>query len=68
MNDVKKDELVSEIRNRLENLVTKIQKQFQGVQMSITNIELLNETTLSLVINVNQTRSDVIFVDLYKTE
>lgn len=68
MNNIKKDELVSEIRNRLGNLVTKIQKQFQGIQMSITNIELLNETTLSLVINVNQTRSDVIFVDLYKTE
>ena len=68
MNDVKKDELVSEIRNRLGNLVTKIKKQFQGIHMSITDIELINETTLSLVINVNQTRSDVIFVDLYKNK
>lgn len=68
MNDVKKDELVSEIRNRLGNLITKIKKQFQGIQMSITDIELINETTLSLVINVNQTRSDVIFVDLYKNK
>lgn len=68
MNNVKKDELVSEIRKRLGNLISIMQKKFQDVAMSITDLELIGDSTLKLVINVNQTRSDEIFVDLYKSK
>lgn len=60
-----KDELKSEIKKRLENLIKKINKS-ASVEIKISEAYLVSEDTLKLIIEVNDVKSDEILVDLYK--
>lgn len=64
--DTKKADLVSDIRHRVDTLISKIQDKVSGVSMSLVELALVNETTLKIIIDVNQIKSDEILVDLYK--
>ena len=63
--NIKKKDIVSEIRSRVNILITKIKNKFtQTLNISIVSLELLDETKLRLVISVNQIQSDEILVDI----
>lgn len=65
LTDVKKDELVREIRSRVERLVNKIKTKFtKTLSINIESIEIIDETKVKLIINVNQVKSDDILVDI----
>ena len=65
LTDVKKDELVRNIRNRVEILVNKIKDKFtKTLSIEIESIEIIDETKVKLVINVNQVQSDDIVVNI----
>lgn len=63
MSNVKKDELGTEIRSRISTLVSRMKKQFEGVEISIGSLELLDEERVLVNINVND-YSDSISIDL----
>ena len=65
LTDVKKDELVRNVRNRVEILVNKIKDRFtKTLSIEIESIEIIDETKVKLVINVNQVQSDDIVVNI----
>ena len=65
LTDVKKDELVREVRGRVERLVNKIKTKFtKTLSINIESIEVIDETKVKLTINVNQVKSDDILVDI----
>lgn len=64
--DTKKADLASDIRRRVDVLISKIQEKVSGVTVSLAELALINETTVKIIIDVNQVRSDEILVDLYK--
>ena len=65
LTDVKKDELVRNVRNRVEILVNKIKDKFtKTLSINIESIEIIDETKVKLVINVNQVQSDDIVVNI----
>ena len=65
LTDVKKDELVRNVRNRVEILVNKIKDKFtKTLSIEIESIEIIDETKVKLVINVNQVQSDDIVVNI----
>lgn len=65
LTDVKKDELVRNVRNRIEILVNKIKDKFtKTLSIEVESIEIIDETKVKLVINVNQVQSDDIVVNI----
>lgn len=64
--DTKKADLVSDIRRRVDTLISKIQERVSGITISLAELALVNETTVKIIIDVNQIKSDEILVDLYK--
>ena len=63
--NTKKDELKAEIKNRLEGLIKKI-KNSVSADIKISEAYLVSDDVLKLIIEVNDVKSDEIFVDLYK--
>ena len=67
LTDTKKDELVSEVKYRVESLVNKIKEKFgRGIAIEIESLEIIDETRANLIIRVDQIRSDNILIDLYE--
>lgn len=67
LTDTKKDELVDEVKYRVESLVSKIKEKFnRGLSIEIESIEIIDETRAKLIIRVDQIRSDNILIDLYE--
>lgn len=65
--DTKKADLLSDIKSKINSLLSKIQnKVSKEISISVAEAVLIDETTVKLVINVNQVKSDEILVDLYK--
>lgn len=65
LTDVKKGEVVREVTNRVESLVSLLQGKFGSkATISVSSIELINEEKISIIINVGD-YSDTIDVDLY---
>lgn len=65
LTDVKKDELIRTIENRVNSLVNKIKNKFKkDLSIDIESIEVIDETRVKLIINVNQIQSDDILVDI----
>lgn len=60
-----KDELKTEIRKRLEDLIKKI-KNTVSADIKIIEAYLISEDVLKLIIEVNDVKSEEILVDLYK--
>lgn len=60
-----KDELKTEIRKRLEDLIKKI-KNTVSADIKISEAYLVSEDVLKLIIEVNDVKSEEILVDLYK--
>ena len=64
--DTKKADLANDIKRRVDVLISKIQERVSGVTISLVELALVNETTVKIIIDVNQVKSDEILVDLYK--
>lgn len=65
MTDVKKNEVLSEIRGRISSLISKIKRKFNSnPNIQIVSLDLIDETRVRLVISVNQIQSDDIMVDI----
>ena len=63
--DTKKNEIVSEIRGRINSLITKIKSKFpSNPNISIVSLDLIDETRIKLVISVNKIQSDDIEVNI----
>lgn len=67
-NDVKKDEIVSEIKSRVSQLANQIKNRFNSSRYNIevTSIEILDETRVRITITVNENISDTITLDVYE--
>lgn len=60
-NDVKKDEIISEIQSRVSQLASKIKDKFGGkYNIVVDSIEVLDESRVRITITVNGTESGVI--------
>lgn len=62
--DTKKDEVMSTIKSRINNLLKRIQKQFTGVTISIDSIEVVDSKKVRMTITVNDYSS----TDIYNYE
>ncbi len=68
LTDTKKDELVSEIRSRVRELVEKIEKKFNSIRnisIEVKEIDLIDEERARVVIEVND-YGEEIEVNLYE--
>ena len=65
MTDTKKDEIRRVATDRLNKLVSKIQKNFNDVSIRLSEPALIDETTLKVILDVNQIQSEEILIDLY---
>lgn len=61
--NTKKDELKTEVDNRLSDLINKFKKEFTGIDINIVNSALIDETKLKLEISVNEI-SDIISINI----
>ena len=66
MTNTKKADLAIDVKNRLDQLIDKLQSRVSNVKITLVEAALINETTLKVIIDVNQVRSGDILVDLYK--
>lgn len=65
LTNVKKDELDVEIENRINKFINKIKDKFsQNLTINIKSLELIDETRIRLIINVNKVESDEILIDI----
>lgn len=65
-NDIKKDEIVSEIKSRVSQLAQGIRNKFSSSKYNIevSEIEILDESRVRITIDVNE-ESDTITLDVY---
>ena len=61
LTDVKKDELVSTVKSRVNQLIDKIRNKFT---IELVSVEIIDQTKVKITINVNQVRSEEITVDI----
>lgn len=61
LGDVKKDELISEIKNRVNKLIVKISNKFSSSSVSIKldSIEIIDETRVKITIIINDYTGEV---------
>lgn len=65
LTDTKKDELLEELRGRVDNLIIRIRDRFLGsLNITIENLALISETRARLEISVND-YSDILDIDIY---
>ena len=69
LTDVTKGELESYVKSKIELLVDKIQDILPNkrYQISINTLEVIDEETVRLVIDVNSVTSEDIFINLYES-
>lgn len=66
--NVKKNEIVNEIRGRIDSLISKIKSKFpSNPNIQVVSLDLIDETRIKLVISVNQIQSEEIEVDISDT-
>lgn len=63
---ITKDRIKEEVTSRIEDLITEIQSLFDKniVKISLGNVAVLNEETVSITINVNNYVSEEIILEL----
>ena len=66
--NTKKSELVDELSIRLSELLGKFANKFPGVSIVAQEVALINETTLKVILEVNQVRSEEILIDLFENK
>lgn len=59
MTDVKKPEVPSELEFRVRKLLDRFRERFNGVSIDLESIEILDETSARVIINVNKERGEV---------
>ena len=64
LTDTKKDELLGEIRSRVNSLIGKLQEKFDKMEINVSSIDLIDEERVKLTVNVND-YSDSLNVNLY---
>ena len=64
--DVKKSDIISEIRSRVDSLISKIGEKFTSTNLSIKliSLDLIDETKVKLKVRVNQIESNEITVNI----
>lgn len=64
---VTKDRMKEEVRGKVESLVKKIQDSLpnQKYKITISELDLIDEETVRLVIDVSGTKSEDIYINLY---
>lgn len=68
LTDIKKANLVREVTYRVNTLIDKIKDKFpRTLEISVESIELLDETKVKIIINVNEVRSQDITIDINET-
>lgn len=65
LGNVKKDEVKNVVTSRLESLIGKIQENFTNISIKLFDAALIDETTLKVILEVNQIKSPEIIIDLY---
>lgn len=64
-NDVKKDEVVSEIQSRVSQLASQIKNKFpESCNIVVDSIEILDETRVRITITVNNMETGVIDTEI----
>jgi hypothetical protein len=66
LTDVKKDSLKNEVEFRVKSLMKNIQERFNGLDISITSLDLIDEEHIKLVIQINGKVSGDYYIDLYQ--
>lgn len=61
--NTKKDEIKSDISGRLDELINKFRKRFTGIDIQISESALINDSTVKLIIAVNEI-SETVLVDI----
>ena len=65
LTDTKKSEVVSEIRGRINSLISKIKGKFSSnPDIRIVSLDLIDETRVKLVLSVNQIESGDININI----
>lgn len=65
LSNLKKDEAVSAIRNRIDELILNINNKLHDkYKIELVSIYLVDETRIHLVVSVNQVLSDNIVIDI----
>lgn len=59
LTDIKKSELVSEVKYRVEKLVNQFQERFKGVSIGVDSIEIIDEETANIRVRINQLSSNI---------
>lgn len=69
-NDVKKDEVVGEVRSRVSSLASVIKQRLNNnsYNISVDSIEILDESRVRITISVNEVVSDTITLDIHDSE
>jgi hypothetical protein len=64
LTDTLRSNLVSEIRNRINNLVNSIQRKFDEkvVKISVSSLDIISDEKVKLVVSVNKTTSEEIVI------
>lgn len=67
LTDVTKDGMVDAVQEKVKSLVQKIQDSLpnQKYQISISELDLIDEETVRLVIDVSGVKSEDIYINLY---
>lgn len=67
LTEVTKDGMEEAVKSKVESLVSKIQDSLpnQKYQIIISELDLIDEETVRLVIDVSGTRSEDIYINLY---
>lgn len=66
--DVKKSDLTSDIKSRIDQLISKIKDKFvRTLEIKIVSLDLIDETKVKLVISVNQVESNDILININET-
>lgn len=66
LTDTKKDEILTEVRSRVDTLVTRLKNKFssQNIDIDIDSIELIDEEKVRITVSVDD-YSDYVTVSLY---
>lgn len=65
LTNIKKDELLDEVKNRVNSLIDSIKNKFKKtLTITIKSLDLIDETKIKLIIDVNKVESDEIMVDI----
>lgn len=66
LTDVNKVDIINEVKSRITKLISNFQSRFEGVKINLTNIEMIDETIIKVVISANsETESYEINSGLY---